>query len=350
VPFDIKQQDSFTFTTDETGSFTSLSPAVYYVLGYQPEELLGKSFVSLATVDSHGRSSAIMYQMLQGRLQFSGNEIGLLCKDGRALETEISGRPIMELGLFRGYQGVVLAVSEYLLRQAAPRQGEHETELLLDLVCHDINNMNQTQLGYLEFAMGSMDPGNPAYGYLEKCLAMVIGSSGLLRNVQKLQQIDTGARTLEKIDLGSVLAEAIRQSSNGRSRDLLINFTLDFECQVMANALLKDAFLNVLGNAIKHNTRPPVIDVCVKKVTDGGKGLCLVIIDDNGPGIPDEMKRRLFNRFERGVTPASGKGLGLYLVRKLIEGYAGRVWVEDRVAGDHCQGSRFIIALPLVSR
>ncbi len=129
-----------------------------------------------------------------------------------------------------------------------------------------------------------------------------------------------------------------------------INLPGEFEYRVMANALLKDAFLNILGNAIKHNTRPPVIDVCVKKVAGGGKDLCLVTIEDNGPGIPDEMKRRLFNRFERGATPASGKGLGLYLVRKLIEGYAGHVWVEDRVSGDHCQGSRFVIALPLADQ
>ncbi len=72
----------------------------------------------------------------------------------------------------------------------------------------------------------------------------------------------------------------------------------------------------------------------------------MVTIDDNGPGIPDEMKRRLFNRFERGTTPTSGKGLGLYLVRKLVEGYGGHVWVEDRVQGDHSQGSRFVVVLP----
>jgi PAS domain S-box-containing protein len=350
VPFDIKQQDSFTFITDENGAFISLSPAVYYVLGYQPAELLGKSFVSIATVDSYGRASAIMYQMLQGRLPFRGDEIGLLCKDGRALETEISGRPITEQGLFHGYQGVVLAISEYLLPQAAPGLAMHETELLLDLVCHDINNLNQVQIGYLEFALESMGPDNPAYGYIEKCLVAATGSSGLLRNVQKLQQIGTGARTLEKVDLGSILAEAIVQSSNGRGRDVRINFTRDFNYQVMANALLKDAFLNILGNAIKHNIGYPVIDVFVKKVTDSGRELCLVTIDDNGSGIPDEMKRRLFNRFERGVTPASGKGLGLYLVRKLIEGYAGHVWVEDRVQGDHSHGSRFVIALPLADR
>ena len=76
---------------------------------------------------------------------------------------------------------------------------------------------------------------------------------------------------------------------------------------VKANALLKDAFLNVLGNAIKHTTERPVIDVRVEKVVSSGINLCRVTVDDNGPGIPDEMKRRLFNRFEHGSTPASGR-------------------------------------------
>jgi signal transduction histidine kinase len=71
-----------------------------------------------------------------------------------------------------------------------------------------------------------------------------------------------------------------------------------------------------------------------------------VTIDDNGPGIPDEVKGKLFARFQRGTTKASGKGLGLYLVRTLAESYHGCVRVEDRVAGDHTKGARFVIELP----
>ena len=75
---------------------------------------------------------------------------------------------------------------------------------------------------------------------------------------------------------------------------------------------------------------------------------CKVIIEDNGPGIPDEMKNRLFLRFQRGNTKASGKGLGLFLVKTLIEDYNGLVWVEDRVSGYYNKGCRFVIMLPLI--
>jgi signal transduction histidine kinase len=59
------------------------------------------------------------------------------------------------------------------------------------------------------------------------------------------------------------------------------------------------------------------------------------------------MKARLFNRFQPGQTATSGKGLGLYLVKTLVEGFHGTVQVEDRVPGDHRGGSRFVITLPV---
>jgi signal transduction histidine kinase len=43
-------------------------------------------------------------------------------------------------------------------------------------------------------------------------------------------------------------------------------------------------------------------------------------------------------------------GLGLYIVKTLVESYGGRVWVEDRVAGDHTKGARFVVMLPTVEK
>jgi signal transduction histidine kinase len=72
------------------------------------------------------------------------------------------------------------------------------------------------------------------------------------------------------------------------------------------------------------------------------------MIDDNGPGIPDDMKERVFNRMQRGDTKASGSGLGLYLVKTLVDSYGGKVWVEDRVKGDYGKGARFMVMLPVM--
>jgi signal transduction histidine kinase len=49
----------------------------------------------------------------------------------------------------------------------------------------------------------------------------------------------------------------------------------------------------------------------------------------------------------KGNSGAKGMGLGLYLVKSLAESYGGRVWVEDRVPGDHTQGAKFVVMLPV---
>jgi len=58
------------------------------------------------------------------------------------------------------------------------------------------------------------------------------------------------------------------------------------------------------------------------------------------------MKSRIFNRFERGSPSTTGRGLGLHLVKSIVEGFGGSVWVEDRIAGDRNMGARFVVNLP----
>jgi signal transduction histidine kinase len=62
------------------------------------------------------------------------------------------------------------------------------------------------------------------------------------------------------------------------------------------------------------------------------------------------LKPKLFNQFQRGKTKALGKGLGLYPVRMLVEGYHEKVWVEDRVPDDHTKGARFVVMLPAAQK
>lgn len=74
-------------------------------------------------------------------------------------------------------------------------------------------------------------------------------------------------------------------------------------------------------------------------------GRITLIVEDSGPGIEKEMQGKLFERFERGVSPKNvkGLGLGLYVVKRIIETHEGSVRLES-AAG---QGAKFIIELPL---
>jgi signal transduction histidine kinase len=76
----------------------------------------------------------------------------------------------------------------------------------------------------------------------------------------------------------------------------------------------------------------------------------MVTVEDNGPGIPDGFKGRVFNRMLKGNDKSKGMGLGLYLVKSLVESYRGHVWVEDRVPGDHSKGAKFVAMMPVAGQ
>jgi signal transduction histidine kinase len=84
-------------------------------------------------------------------------------------------------------------------------------------------------------------------------------------------------------------------------------------------------------------------------LSERGINFCKVAVEDNGPGIHDDLKALIFDR-SHTVKKLRGKGLGLYIVNTLVGDFHGKVWVEDRVPGDHTKGARFVVMLPAVER
>jgi PAS domain S-box-containing protein len=103
------------------------------------------------------------------------------------------------------------------------------------------------------------------------------------------------------------------------------------------STLLRRLLQNLIGNALAHRgAAPPVVLVgCDKRV-----GELEMRVEDNGPGIPSELKDRLFEPFRRGDR--RGFGLGLAISRRIVEAHGGRIWVEPRPGG----GSSFRFTLP----
>jgi signal transduction histidine kinase len=100
---------------------------------------------------------------------------------------------------------------------------------------------------------------------------------------------------------------------------------------------LRRAFANLLRNAAEAMGGTGRIDVAIAPVGVGG---CAVTITDHGPGVPAELKPRLFEPYF--TTKADGTGLGLALVRQTVEAHGGSVSVGDTPGG----GATFTIAFP----
>jgi two-component system OmpR family sensor kinase len=106
--------------------------------------------------------------------------------------------------------------------------------------------------------------------------------------------------------------------------------------------------LNLIENAVRHT--PPGTEIRVSTVAEGDDQARLVVEDD-GPGVPDRLATTLFERFVRGAGDRGGSfGLGLAIVRSVAESHGGSVTVEQTHPGAERPGARFVVLLPAVSQ
>ncbi len=173
-------------------------------------------------------------------------------------------------------------------------------------------------------------------------------SALLIKNVRMLQKLTDGVLHLERVDICNVLVDVQREFGSVPHKAITLNLNGCELCLVRANDLLRDVFVNLVGNAIKHTGNQADITISLDVVGSNCNRHYRVSVEDNGPGIPDDFKDRIFNRMLKGAYKSKGMGLGLYLVKSLVDGYNGRVWVEDRVPGDHTKGARFVVMLPAI--
>ncbi len=220
------------------------------------------------------------------------------------------------------------------------------SDLYLDLMSHDINNMNQIGIGFLELAMEEPGLDEKSRSLLSRSMGAMESSTRLIENLRKLKKVRSGELHRQVIDLGRVLADVKENYSHIPGRNVTIDYTHVEGYRVVANELLYDVFSNLVGNAIKHTQESPTIGISVMTAYEENKMFYKIAVEDNGPGIPDDLKVKIFSRHLRGNTKSKGSGIGLYLVKALVDSYKGRLWVEDRVQGDRSKGSKFVVMLP----
>ena len=112
---------------------------------------------------------------------------------------------------------------------------------------------------------------------------------------------------------------------------------------VLADNLLPEIFMNLIGNATKHGGPGVAITVTVEDAAEDE--VVTVTIADNGPGVPDDAKEKIFTRFEQGMASGPVQGLGLSICRMLLNRYGGTIRVDDRVEGHPEEGAAFRFTL-----
>jgi len=227
------------------------------------------------------------------------------------------------------------------------------SRFLGDIISHGINNYNQAVTSYLQMASESKGVPQKAATYMERASTAAWGISELIQRANKLMKIEEeGAEHLGPVELGEVLKESIAEVMRNHSgKEVNIETKLaNHRYFATGNELANEIFTNIIENAVEYDPHDKVvIEVGIGEFTVEPRRYWCVSIADHGIGIPDSKKNLVFGRFQSTTDRPPASGLGLSIVRAIVEAYHGIVWVEDRVLGDPSKGSIFRVALPIVS-
>lgn len=226
------------------------------------------------------------------------------------------------------------------LAQEADRQkGE-----LLGIAAHDLKTPLQTIIGYAD--MMAERPGW-ATEYAGRTSQAAQRMVDIINRLLQSEEISRGGMPLTRkaVDVGRLTqAMAITLQPQASAKKQRIQAAAEPSCQVDGDEdWLRQVLENLIGNAIKYSPERHSIWVNVRK-TDK---TVLLEVRDEGPGLTETDKAKVFGRFQRlSARPTGGEtstGLGLSIVKQLVELHQGRVWAESEGPD---KGTRFFVELP----
>lgn len=222
---------------------------------------------------------------------------------------------------------------------------------MIRIASHDLKNPLSIMRGYVALLIADKDQFDPTYhSFFEAIERAAERMHTILEDILSLERIEQRAKqnTLTRLNLREqlkdIMGECVLQA-NAKAQAVSLEFDDEQPLWVRADeAQIYEALANLIGNAIKYT--PNGGEICVRLRQQDGAHV-LFEVQDNGYGIPQDRQERLFQPFYRARTDETaeidGTGLGLHLVKNIVERHKGQV-VFKSVYG---QGSTFGFTLPL---
>jgi len=340
-----------TAQVDAKGRITFANPATAELTGYSLAELDG---LSLDTLFPPGEAKAVSDANVA--LLYSGKPIvgenTLTRKDGSRIETYFSCAPVLdESGEYAGFVASVLDIT-------ARKRVEAEREILIGAleaknaelerftytVSHDLKSPLITIRGFLGFVEQAAIAGNVEQ--MQADMARISNAAEkmqrLLDELLELSRIGRLMDSPEEVPLGELVDEAV-EMVRGRleERSVEVEIALNLPPVYGDRSRLREALENLIANAVKYmGDQPnPRIEIGMRRDDEEA----IFYVRDNGIGIEPRYHEKVFGLFEKLDPGAEGSGVGLAIVKRIVEVHGGRIWVESESEG---QGSTFCFTLP----
>ena len=346
--------------TDRSGQVTFMNGVAEQLTGWRRADAIGMHVGQIFRIINEDTRQPVADPvdkvLAVGQIVGFTNHTLLVARDGRERPVHDSGAPIVDpLGrlygvvlVFRDVTALRLAEhQEATARRAAEAASRAKDEFLATL-SHELRTPLNAILGWARMLRsGILEESQRAHALvvIERNAEM---QTRLIEDLLDVSRIMVGQLRLryEPIDLARIIEaalDAVRPAAENKS--LQVSKTVSVASAVHGDAArLQQVMWNLLTNAVKFT--PPQGSVAVEAAEEGG--VVRIVVRDSGPGIPETFRSRIFDAFtqpDRSFDrPHGGLGLGLTIVRRLVEAHGGTVQAESE--GEN-RGATFTVTLPV---
>jgi PAS domain S-box-containing protein len=328
----------------EDGECTWFNEVWLNFTGRSREQELGSGWAEGVHPDDVDHCLGIYGESFAARRPFS-MEYRLRRHDGEFRWIVDQGHPRHNAaGDFCGYIGSCLDITELTRAQEMLKQKNSEIEQFIYTVSHDLRSPLVTIKSFLGYLEQDMKKGDNAR--IGQDLQFIHGAADkmerLLTELLEMSRIGRKDNPPERVTFRELATEAL-SSVAGQIVDLGVKVRVGEEDQPLwgDRPRLAQIWQNLLDNAVKYmgDQPAPLVELGLARREEE----VLFFVRDNGIGIAPEHRERIFGMFDKLDQESAGVGLGLAMVKRIVENYNGRIWVESSGRG---RGACFNFTLP----
>ncbi len=326
----------------DEGPTVYISPQAETMFGYAPQEWYDDPLMWRAIVHPDDRARLDAQPTADAP---TTTAYRIFAKDGRevwvhdtsSLIEDDEGRP-------RYWQGVLVDVTQQVEHEELERALEREKEeaerlrledemktTFLQAVSHDLRTPLAAILGLAltlerdDVVLGDAERRDLAGRIAQNARKL----DALVADFLDLERLNRGLAhpELQPVDMGALVRELVAESGVVGGRRLAIDVA---PLSIRADQTMVERIVeNLLGNTVKHTPGDSRIWVRLERTDDG----VLLVVEDDGPGVPEAEREHIFEAFRQGSASGPGSGVGLALVARFAELHGGRAWVQEREGG-----------------